>query len=619
MANEPELLGASTSISDGEVLDWAQLERTAPSERERRILRQLQIVSEIARWHASDVGNDLDAGAGERTIATAAIAAATSPVTSPMPERWGHLELRQRVGVGAFGEVYRAWDTTLQREVALKLMLEDGALGRSGAAANAALEEARLMARVRHPNVVQVYGAERHDGRVGLWMEFVRGRTLDEQVRAHGTMGAREAALLGQELCRALTAVHRAGLVHRDVKARNVMREDGGRIVLMDFGTGWDREPASGVKARLAGTPAFMAPEVLNGAPATPQSDLYSLGVLLHYVVTGQFPVEARSIAEMRQAHAEGRVSLLREARPDLPEPFLQVVEKALITDPGQRFGSSGQMERALGAALGVEPAAHAEPAGNAPKTDGGSKRQMLAVVLWSVVALAVVLGGQFGARWRRHEPRQAATAEPSNVAPQSGAGAAATPYTVEAHFARRRNGTSEPLQPGGRVRPGDGLALEFSATRPLYVYVVNEDEQGEAYLLFPLNGVQPLNPLPAGVQHSLPGTRGGKRIDWQVSSAGGKEHLLLVASPERLDDFEAELMAVPQAEAGEQYAHLSSGAKTRLRGIGGLQERSEAETPAAASHRLFDLAARLAARSEVVQGVWVRQVEFDNPRQTKE
>jgi hypothetical protein len=164
-------------------------------------------------------------------------------------------------------------------------------------------------------------------------------------------------------------------------------------------------------------------------------------------------------------------------------------------------------------------------------------------------------------------------------------------------------------------------LALEISTTAPVYLYVINEDERGEAYLLFPLNGIQPTNPLPAGMRHSLPGTRAGKRIDWQVSSAGGKEHLLLVASPERLVDFETELMALPQAEAGEspQYAHLSSGAKMRLRGIGGLQERAEAETPVAASHRLFDLAARLASPSEVVQGVWVRQVEFDNPVLSKE
>ena len=91
---------------------------------------------------------------------------------------------------------------------------------------------------MRHPSVVTVYGAEEHDGRVGLWMEFIEGRTLEALLQAQGPFGAREAALVGRELCRAVAAVHGAGLVHRDIKAQNVMREDGGRLVLMDFGAG---------------------------------------------------------------------------------------------------------------------------------------------------------------------------------------------------------------------------------------------------------------------------------------------------------------------------------------------------------------------------------------------
>ena len=100
------------------------------------------------------------------------------------------------------------------------------------------LEEARRLARVRHTHVVQVYGAEQHDGRVGLWMELVRGESLEQTVQTRGAFGAREAALIGLDLCAALAAVHGAGLLHRDVKAQNVMRESGGRLVLMDFGTG---------------------------------------------------------------------------------------------------------------------------------------------------------------------------------------------------------------------------------------------------------------------------------------------------------------------------------------------------------------------------------------------
>src|SRR5438094_7121773 len=100
--------------------------------------------------------------------------------------------------------------------------------------------EARNLARVRHPNVVTVYGTDQIDGRVGIWMEFVNGRTLGSLLKTNGPYGAREAAGIGVDLCRALAAVHAAGLMHGDVKAHNVMRAAGGRTVLTDFGTGKD-------------------------------------------------------------------------------------------------------------------------------------------------------------------------------------------------------------------------------------------------------------------------------------------------------------------------------------------------------------------------------------------
>ena len=199
---------------------------------------------------------------------------------------WGRLSLLDRIGKGTSCEVYRAWDTALHREVALKLLHDDGDHAQAHARL---LEEARRLARVRHAHVVQVYGAEQHDNRVGLWMELVRGESLEQTVQTRGSFGGREAALVGLDLSSALAAVHGAGLLHRDVKAQNVMRESGGRLVLMDFGTG---EELSGTN-RLVGTPLYLAPEIFRGQRASVQSDLYSLGVLLFYLVTGKFPVVA--------------------------------------------------------------------------------------------------------------------------------------------------------------------------------------------------------------------------------------------------------------------------------------------------------------------------------------
>ena len=149
----------------------------------------------------------------------------------------------ERVGEGAFGEVYRAWDTRLDREVALKLLRRQD--WSHAGDASAVIDEGRMLAQVRHPNVVTVHGADRIAGRVGLWMEFIHGRTLEQLLHERGPFGAGEATLIGLDVCRALSAVHRAGLLHRDIKAQNVMREDGGRIVLMDFGTGLEHTSGS--------------------------------------------------------------------------------------------------------------------------------------------------------------------------------------------------------------------------------------------------------------------------------------------------------------------------------------------------------------------------------------
>jgi eukaryotic-like serine/threonine-protein kinase len=263
---------------------------------------------------------------------------------------WGSLKLIKRVGQGSFGEVYRAFDTTLEREVALKLLLpsrQDKA-----SEAKALLREARALARVRHPNVVPVYGVDSHDGRVGFWSDFVHGKTLSALLAAEGPFGPREAALIGIDLCRAVGAVHAAGLFHRDIKAGNVMREAGGRILLMDFGLTHDHDSTQ----LLSGTPIYMAPELLAGAPASMATDIYSLGVLLFHLLTGKYPVDGSSTREIKSAHESGRRQTLLDVRPDLPEQLAHVVEIAANPDPSKRYRSTGQMIAALTEAAGLGP-----------------------------------------------------------------------------------------------------------------------------------------------------------------------------------------------------------------------------------------------------------------------
>ena len=257
---------------------------------------------------------------------------------------WGHLRVLERIGQGAFGDVFRAWDTRLDREVALKLLPTDH-LG-DGPSDTVVIEEGRLMARVRHPNVATIYGAERIDGRVGLWMEFVKGRTLEEALQAKQTFTPADVKRLGVELCRAVAAVHAAGLLHRDIKAQNIMLDERGRLVLMDFGTGRAVDEATGTG--VAGTPLYLAPEVLSGGAATPRSDIYGIGVVLFRLLTGSYPVFGANLDDLRRAHAEAGPADGRLARPQIPLGLRRVITRALDPDPEARYASADALAAAL-------------------------------------------------------------------------------------------------------------------------------------------------------------------------------------------------------------------------------------------------------------------------------
>jgi serine/threonine-protein kinase len=373
MRADSALLNIASSIADGEPIDWSAVSALATDERERALISRLKIIASIGDVHRStdDVDGSPTDGASTLDVrgrvvghirpAASAVAAGRTPPAAPdtgdpasTGVSWGRLLLQERVGAGVYGEVYRAFDESLRRDVAVKLLRSSGRSADLLAAK--VLNEGRLLARVRHRNVVTVHGVDTHDGRVGLWMEFIRGNTLEQLLERQGPFGGREASLLGQDLCRALAAVHAAGLVHRDVKAQNVIREEGGRLVLMDFGTGLLLEDDEAVKASpVAGTPLYLSPEVLAGADASPQSDIYSLGVLLFHLVTGSYPYVARSLAELRRMQERGERKRLHDLRPDLSEGFVHVVERALESDPAERYASVGAMQRGLTHALGLE------------------------------------------------------------------------------------------------------------------------------------------------------------------------------------------------------------------------------------------------------------------------
>lgn len=380
---DPELERAAGAVADETAVDWdAESSRNPGLHRALSAMRAIENLAAThrkARERSGGAGGTTAAGHSAPQRATGERATAERPYTpDPSLEEpyftWGFLRALERLGEGGFGEVWRAWDSSLEREVALKLRrLATAPAGghplvrTSDPATRHWLDEARRLASVRHPNVLTVYGAAEHDARAGLWTELVRGETLDDRLAREGTLSPREAAHIGRDLCAALAAVHAAGLVHGDVKASNVMLEapspppsamgdaksseptERPRVVLMDFGVahqagrGW-----SGIAG--SGTPLVMAPEVLAGAPATPAADLYAVGVLLYRLVTGRYPIEADSFAALQAMHERAERPPVAPLRAKSPPRFLRIVERALAHDPVARFANAAELSRALDA-----------------------------------------------------------------------------------------------------------------------------------------------------------------------------------------------------------------------------------------------------------------------------
>jgi hypothetical protein len=596
---DERLVEWAQAVADRRAIDWERVRTFAPELAES--ITALRLVETVITAHRS---RETVAGESRED-------APPRPAFAPLPPdaSWGPLRLIEKIGEGRFGEVYRAFEPALQIEVALKI-LRRGAPDE--AAAERFFDEARRLARVRHPSVLRVYGAAIHDGKVGIWSELVRGRTLEDSILADGPFGPREAAIIGTELCGAVAAVHRAGLLHRDLKTQNVMREQGGRVVLMDFGSVSELAGSPPPGGAGYGTPITVAPELLRGESATPATDVYGLGVLLYRLVAGRYPVEATSLVELIDKHHRGESMSLREARPDLPLDFVQVVERAIDAEPKRRYPGPGALERALKATLGaagvVEEGAGAG-SGAVPewlKPAGIGFAALLAIAAGLFAADLFLRSGQPGPTPERTAPPAKAPME-AGVVPPGNATNVGADLMATARLYRQRGGAIEPLSAGASVAPGDGLYLEIQSGEPMHVYVLDEDEAGRVFVLFPLADFRPGNPLAGGVRHRLPGIHGGRIENWRVTSGSGTEDLIVLGSRESLSELERDLRDLPHAIPGApvSYGRLSSESLERLRGIGGTVPETSPTPAGTPSRRLSEILSGVEANAPRPSGLW--------------
>ena len=423
--DDEQLLSVAVAIADGTPVEWPSVHSP--------LVRQLQHLERLVQGHDAVRSVPPRNDRTHETLLTEA-RRRHAGAADALRVQWGPLIVFEKLGRGSFGDVYRAWDPRLDREVALKLIPEDI----SAAATSPVIEEGRLLARVRHPNVMTVYGADRCDGRTGIWTEYIRGETLAAEMARRGPLAADEAARIGIDVCAALGAVHAAGMLHRDVKAQNILRDGSGRIVLGDFGTGI----ALGDDARMsdpktAGTPLYLAPEIIEGEPPSAASDLYAVGVLLYFLLTATFPVRGSTLAEIRRAHARGDRMPLRDTSAGVPDPLARVVETLLSTNPAERYPSAADAEAAL--------------RGTLPQPLSPERRQRRGRAMAAIAGVVLFAASIAGVAWR--------FASHSPAGPGRSFGLKAGDWILISEFDNR---TGEPVL-DGTVRAAVERELEYS------------------------------------------------------------------------------------------------------------------------------------------------------------
>ncbi|MDN3248512.1 MULTISPECIES: serine/threonine-protein kinase [unclassified Streptomyces] len=294
----------------------------------------------------------------------------------------GRYRLHERLGRGGMGIVWRATDQLLGREVAVKALPLDETLSAAEARRRRerTLREARAVAQLSHPHIIVVHDVVEDDERAYMVMELVDGGSLADRVLSHGPLDAAEAARIGIALLDALRTAHTAGILHRDVKPSNVLVSDDGRVVLTDFGVAQVAGSTTLTETgSFVGSPEYTAPERMSGAGTGPESDLWSVGVLLCAVLSGASPFHRDSLGGVLHAVVTEEIRPPAEAGPLLP-----VVQGLLERDPRRRLDAA-EAERMLGAFLAT---------GRTPAPPGtGEPRRATRAVLTSVLLVLAAAG----------------------------------------------------------------------------------------------------------------------------------------------------------------------------------------------------------------------------------
>ncbi len=274
-----------------------------------------------------------------------------APVGSVVGKQFQEYRLVEEIGRGGMGVVYKAIQETLDRPVALKMII-------TGEAAREEeikrfMAEAAAVARLRHPNVVNIHELDVSEGIYYYTMDFIEGRDLGQLIGKAG-MDQRQAAILALKVARALAHTHSRHIIHRDLKPGNIIIDERGEPVLTDFGLACDVRSTEDGNLEAAGTPEYMAPEQVLGRleRVGPGTDIYSLGALLYEMLVGRPPFREEALADLFNVIVSDKPADPRELRAGLSEELCAITLKCLEKDPVGRYGSAQELAEALGAWL---------------------------------------------------------------------------------------------------------------------------------------------------------------------------------------------------------------------------------------------------------------------------
>ena len=280
--------------------------------------------------------------------------AADESLRSMLPDhRLDHFRIARKIGQGGMGAVYEAWDVSLDRRVAIKMLRDD--VTRSKAQEDRFLREARAQAKLNHPHVVHIHYIGRRpssegEGALYFAMEHIEGETLEEVIERDEKLDPETARTYMIQVARGLRAAYRAGIIHRDVKPSNLMIGDEGLVKIADFGLAKPLADDAQITqdGAMVGSPLYMSPEQARNEELDARSDMYSLGASFFQLLTGRPPFRGSTALAVVAQHLQDKPPKVRELRPEVPEALARVIDRLLAKSPKDRFADYDELVAAL-------------------------------------------------------------------------------------------------------------------------------------------------------------------------------------------------------------------------------------------------------------------------------